>query len=83
MTDLDMPHHEFYKQYISPYKGELEMWYYWNQNLILDVKLIALTVLVIIRPGLDLHKYLQGLPEKSLFLRQLQAGTLNTEIEHM
>ena len=83
MTDLDMPHHEFYKQYISPYKGELEMWYYWNQNLILDVKLIALTVLVIIRPGLDLHKYLKGLPEKSLVLQQLQAGALHTEINLM
>lgn len=58
-----MPSQEFYKQHISPYKGKLEAWYYEHKSFFLDLKLIALTVLVIFRPGLDVHKYLKGLPK--------------------
>ena len=61
MVDSGMSYEEFYKLHISPYKGTLERWYYQNQSLLLDLKLIALTMLVVIRPGLDVHKYLKGL----------------------
>lgn len=64
MADIDIPHHEFYKRYISPYKGDLEIWYYKNQSLWLDVKLIAFTVLAVLNPSFDVHKYLKGLPER-------------------
>ncbi len=70
MADIDIPHHEFYEKYISPYKGDLEIWYYKNQSLWLDVKLIALTVLAVLNSGFDVHKYLKGLPERPEYLKQ-------------
>lgn len=64
MADSDMSYEEFYKLRISPYKGELERWYYQNQSVFLDVKLIALTVLVVIAPLIDAHKYLSIKPTR-------------------
>jgi lipopolysaccharide/colanic/teichoic acid biosynthesis glycosyltransferase len=53
----------FYGQYIAPYKGSLEVWYYSNKSFFLDLRLIALTVLAVAKPDLKPHKYLKGLPE--------------------
>lgn len=64
MADSGMPYEEFYKLHISPCKGALEVWYYQNQSLLLYLKLIALTTLVVIKPGLDVHKYLKGIPSR-------------------
>ena len=63
IADSDMAPEESYRQLVSPYKGELEVWYYENQSLLLDWKLIALTILVILKPGLDVYKYVKGLPQ--------------------
>jgi len=55
----------FYKEYITPYKGELEVWYAEHASFILDLKLIFLTAWVIINPESNLpHNMLKNLPEK-------------------
>ena len=59
-TSLD----NFYKLNISPYKGELESWYLIHQNMWLDFKLMALTVLIIIRPSADLNIFFKDLPKR-------------------
>ena len=40
-----------HKEYIAPYKGQLEMWYREHRSLLLDVKLFFLTALVVLAPG--------------------------------
>lgn len=59
----------FYRNFISPYKGELEMWYADNASFFLDLKLILITVWVLLSPESSLpHKWLKGLPEKPLWM---------------
>lgn len=58
-----------YREDISPYKGELEIWYGNNQSFITDMKLIFLTAWVIVFPESRLYeKILKGLPERPDFL---------------
>jgi lipopolysaccharide/colanic/teichoic acid biosynthesis glycosyltransferase len=75
LSASSLPPKECYRQFIAPYKGELELWYQQNAGFILDLKLIALTALVILRPGLDVHRYLKGLPERPSYLRQTNGVT--------
>ena len=57
--------HEFYKQTVAPYKGELEIWYQTNRSFILDIKLIFLTAWIIIFPNSKLYNYLlDKLPQR-------------------
>ena len=42
--------HRYYKKFIAPYKGKLEMWYQKNNSLLLDFQLIFLTAWVILFP---------------------------------
>ena len=59
--------HEYYKNVIAPYKGELEKWYQINRSFSLDFKLIILTALVIVFPNNNIHKNLfKNLPVKNL-----------------
>lgn len=46
--------HEFYKNHIAPYKGELEIWYQKKLSLYTDFMLLFLTAWVIIAPESDL-----------------------------
>lgn len=56
---------EFYDNYISPYKGELELWYQKNISLLTDIKLIFLTAWVILYPESDLvYKIFNDLPKR-------------------
>jgi len=56
-------HVDCYREDISPYKGELEIWYKNNQSFILDMKLVFLTAWVIVFSKSRLHeKVLKGLP---------------------
>ena len=56
---------EFYAQYISPYKGELEFWYQKHLSFYTDFMLIFLTALIIFKPKSDLiYKIFKDLPEK-------------------
>ena len=48
--------HEFYKRVISPYKGELEMWYQSKRSFFLDLQLIFLTAWVILYPDTRLYE---------------------------
>ncbi len=68
ISNSGIPHREFYEKNIAPYKGELEKWYFEHKSLLLDFKLIVLTVLVIFKPQLDVYKILKGLPERPDFL---------------
>lgn len=57
-----------YREDISPYKGELEIWYKKNQNIFLDLKLIFLTAWIVVNPSSKLYKkILKNLPEHPLF----------------
>lgn len=51
---------ECYEQEITPYKGELELWYIKHQNPWLDLKLVLLTAWVVIVPGSRVHRALLG-----------------------
>ena len=56
---------DYYKRVISPYKGELEMWYQSNQSLILDFQLIFLTAWVVVFPNTRLYeKWFKDLPKR-------------------
>ncbi|HIA13008.1 MAG TPA: sugar transferase [Flavobacteriales bacterium] len=56
---------EYYQNYISPYKGELEKWYQQNASTAIDVKVLFLTAWVIVFPASDLiYSLLKGLPHK-------------------
>lgn len=58
--------YEFYKRVISPYKGELEMWYQEYRSFFLDLKLIFLTAWVIFFPKSLLYtKWFKNLPKRN------------------
>jgi lipopolysaccharide/colanic/teichoic acid biosynthesis glycosyltransferase len=62
----DLPPREFYKEFIIPYKGQLEIWYQRNKSIWVDIKVIFLTAWVILFPKSDLpSKLLSGLPKRS------------------
>ena len=61
----DLSHEQTYKQRISPYKAELELWYLNNTKFWLDIKIIFLTIWVIFFKRTKLpFRVLKGLPEK-------------------
>ena len=62
--------HEFYKNKIAPYKTDVELWYYKNQSMFVDVKLVILTAWVIIFPNSDfVEKTFKSLPKKPSYLQ--------------
>ena len=57
--------HEFYKEKIAPYKTDVELWYYKNQSLFVDAKLVILTAWVIVFPERNLiDNMFKSLPQK-------------------
>lgn len=61
--------HEFYKNHIAPYKGDLELWYQEHLTLYTDFMLIFLTAWVIFFPGSGLvYKIFRGLPRRPEYL---------------
>ncbi len=57
--------HEFYKNRIAPYKGELEIWYQENCSFFLDIQLIFLTSWVILFPSSKLYySWYKDLPKR-------------------
>jgi lipopolysaccharide/colanic/teichoic acid biosynthesis glycosyltransferase len=65
ISNFDGDKHEFYKEKIAPYKAEVEIWYYQNQSVFIDFKLIFLTAWVIIFPNSNiLENVLKSLPKK-------------------
>jgi lipopolysaccharide/colanic/teichoic acid biosynthesis glycosyltransferase len=62
-TNLDPK--EFYDKYISPYKGELELWYQRKISFYTDIMLVFLTAWVIFVPESDLvYKIFNDLPQR-------------------
>ena len=57
--------HTYYKKFIAPYKGKLEMWYQKNNSLLLDFQLIFLTAWVILFPASTIYeKWFEDLPRR-------------------
>lgn len=70
ISDFDGDKHKFYKTKIAPYKAEVEIWYYQNQSLFVDFKLIFLTAWVIIFPNNNVvEKLFKSLPKKPSHLK--------------
>jgi lipopolysaccharide/colanic/teichoic acid biosynthesis glycosyltransferase len=56
---------EFYAKYISPYKGQIELWYLKHVSFYTDFMLIFLTAWVIVAPESNLvFKIFKDLPER-------------------
>lgn len=65
LSETKLPPKEFYKNHISPYKGELELWYQRNLSFYTDFMLIFLTAWVIIFPESKLpFRLFKDLPQK-------------------
>ena len=58
--------HEFYKNKIAPYKGQLEIWYQQKKSIRTDFILIILTIIAVIFPKLNLHyKIFKEMPKRN------------------
>ena len=69
ISNFDGDKHKFYKEKIAPYKAEVEIWYYKNQSIFIDFKLILLTAWVIIFPGSNIvENIFKSLPKKPAYL---------------
>lgn len=70
LTETIMPKEEFYAQYISPYKGELELWYQKHLSFYTDFMLIFLTAWAIVVPESNLvYRIFNDLPKKPAELK--------------
>ncbi len=66
ISKSSIPVHDYYTQYIAPYKGALEIWYQKNKSIATDLKLIFLTVWVIIFSESELpYKVFKDLPKRT------------------
>ncbi len=66
LINSDMDLKEYYRIHISPYKGELEKWYYRNKCVKVDFIILILTFFVVFFPKIELHKkILKKLPDKT------------------
>jgi lipopolysaccharide/colanic/teichoic acid biosynthesis glycosyltransferase len=55
----------FYSKKIYPFKGELEIWYQKNQNLLVDFKIILVTAWVILNADSEIvYKTFKALPKR-------------------
>ena len=52
----------FYKEVITPYKGQLECWYADHRNVLMYFELIIMTVEAVLKPNSARWKKLNGLP---------------------
>jgi lipopolysaccharide/colanic/teichoic acid biosynthesis glycosyltransferase len=70
LSNSKIPINEFYAMYISPYKGDLELWYQKKLSFYTDFMIIFLTVWVIFFPKSNLvFKVFNDLPVKPDFLK--------------
>ncbi len=65
-----------YRTTIVPHKAALERWYATHRNLGVDLKLIALTALAVLRPGVDAARWFEDLPPVPADLATLRARQL-------
>jgi len=72
LSETKMPLEEFYAKHISPYKGELELWYQNHLSLYTDLMLILLTAWTIISPKSNLvYKVFKDLPERPKIMNSI------------
>ena len=65
ISDFNGDKHRYYKEKIAPYKAEVEIWYYHNQSIFIDIKIIFLTAWVIIFPKSNIvQNTFKSLPKK-------------------
>ena len=70
LSSSKIPMSEFYSKYISPYKGDLEIWYQSKISFYTDFMIIFLTIWVVFFPKSDLvFRLFKDLPEKPIFLK--------------
>lgn len=63
LSNADNPH-DFYFREIAPYKADLELWYYKNKSLIVDIGIIICTAISIMFPKNQIHeKIFTGIPK--------------------
>jgi len=56
---------DYYQQYIYPYKGQLEQWYFKNVSFWVDMKILFLTFYSIVNSRNELvYKWFKSLPQK-------------------
>ena len=69
---------EFYKRFIIPYKGQLEVWYQEHASILTDILLMFLTAWVIIFPkSMLVYKIFKDLPERPAPLDPNIQGTIH------
>lgn len=65
-SSTDMDPHEYDKQFIAPYKGELEKWYQENISLFTDLKILFYTLIIVIKGDSRIEfSALKGLPQSN------------------
>lgn len=65
LSETIMTTAEYYSQHISPFKGELELWYQQHLSFYTDIMLIFLTAWVILFPKSELvYKVFKDLPSR-------------------
>lgn len=70
ISEAEGDKHEFYRNHIAPYKGEVEMWYQKNISFYTDIMLIILTAWVIVDSESDVvYKVFKNLPAKPANLK--------------
>jgi lipopolysaccharide/colanic/teichoic acid biosynthesis glycosyltransferase len=66
ISESKMEPHQFYKDFVAPHKGELEMWYQKNKSTLTDLLIIFLTAWVIVFSKSNLvYKIFKDLPKRS------------------
>lgn len=69
LSETGLDPREYYAKYISPYKGELELWYQSHLSFYTDFMVIFLTAWVIFFPMSDLaYKIFMDLPQRPEYL---------------
>jgi lipopolysaccharide/colanic/teichoic acid biosynthesis glycosyltransferase len=69
VSSSDLEPMEFYKQFIFPYKGQLELWYLKNKSISTDFLILFLTALKIVFPQSKLEfKIFSSLPKSDYFI---------------
>ncbi len=63
LSSVDNPH-DFYVRELAPYKADLELWYFENKSLKVDIGIIICTAISIMLPKSLIHeKILSGIPK--------------------
>lgn len=71
MNKIDKDNSFIHDKIITPYKGDLECWYYEKRNIFLYFKIILLTVYSVFNANKKFRESFKGLPEPTGLLLDL------------